>query len=638
MKDFFKSKKRFLLIILGIAVLITAGFFYSQTQSSAAPKYQEYQVKKENLVRTIEASGSLEPATDVHLAFKKGGLIKDVSAKVGDRVNKGDILAQLQNDKEAATLAQYKALLNEAQASLNLELADPTPEEIAIAQADIEQASANKEKALVNLRNARIDLENTRKTLAQDIATAELEIENARLNLDKVKINSSTTETQTSTEIQNTISSYKTAAGQLLVSLKSAMQTADKIFGIEVESVFEDKEEFYLTVFESAEFGNTRLLLGRSQSEFNTLKAQYEALPSTLTAADLESFSKNLSNFTMNINTVMLGTSNILDKVLLDQDFALQDLINLRTDITAAASSLNTSLVNYHTAKEKLDNAFINENSTIATVPLDVRTAELNLAQKEQNLEKIKVDGEVLISNKETAVLALEADLQTHDAAINKARAGLDKLMAKPRSVDLAPYQARVAQANAQVLSAQNDYNETLLLAPFSGIVTAKDVEIGQQFTTGTTAITIMDDNEFHIDVSIPETQINQISLEDKVTVAFDALGTDEELEGKILTIEPAAENVEETIYYKAKIVLTKKDPRLKPSMTADVTIQSKKAEPMLSIPEKAIFMENNVKKVRTKGGNGEIDTTAVTTGVRGDNGMIEIISGLKEGQIILYQ
>lgn len=633
MMDFFKNNKSILLVSALVLGGIAIAFGIQNGKNGV--KYEQYTVRASALGQTIEATGFLEPSTSVDLSFHKSGEVKEVFVDVGERVRKGAVLASLVNSGEKASLSQNKAFLAEAQASLNLELANATDQDIAISRSEVSQAVASRNKAKVDYDNALVDLQNTKKMVEQDLKTAQLDLENAQLNLKKVLSTSTTLTTQSDSSVANNTVALKTALGQLLVAAKALLQNIDKIFGVEGESI--------LTSFESLNgrnmsgFNDAKLSYLNYLADYKNLKATYDALTLSPLPSDLQGLSDEVSTLIKSINQGTLEVTDVLDKTITGSDFLYKDLSALRNDITGSGSTFNAAANAYNTAKKVFDDSIISQSGASETSPLDVQTAQLVVDQKLQNLEKVKVLGDTQISAKETSVQAMSALLAVADSEVAKSNAHLEKILADPRNVDVAPYRARVQQAQAGVERAQSDVNDTLILAPFDGIITAKNIEPGEQFVSGGTvskpALGIIDDSQFHIDVNIPETQVTKISTESIVTVTFDALGPNAAFEGKILSIDPASNNVQGIIYYKATVALVKGDERLKAGMTANVKINSQLSVTVLAIPEKAIVSDGGSQKTVMTAPD---LTRVVQTGSRGDSGMVEVVSGLKEGDTVL--
>jgi RND family efflux transporter MFP subunit len=75
-------------------------------------------VEQSSLQATLRAVGTLEPAEQVRLSFKTGGVIATIEVEQGSRVHKGQLLASLAQQEIAAALAQARALADKAERDL----------------------------------------------------------------------------------------------------------------------------------------------------------------------------------------------------------------------------------------------------------------------------------------------------------------------------------------------------------------------------------------------------------------------------------------------------------------------------------------------------------------------------------------
>jgi hypothetical protein len=80
------------------------------------------------------------------------------------------------------------------------------------------------------------------------------------------------------------------------------------------------------------------------------------------------------------------------------------------------------------------------------------------------------------------------------------------------------------------------------------------------------------------------------------------------------------------------KFHLSDLDDRLKEGMTANIDIETAKRESAPVVPFRALFKENGITYAEVKRGENSFEKVVVTTGLEGDEGVIEILSGLKEG------
>ncbi len=638
MKNKFKKYAKVLLGLL-LLVLVVSGVVMSQNNNSNGKKYDPYVVKRMDLSQSIDVSGTLEPTASIKLSFRKSGQVRDIYVNEGIRVTDGQVIASLDNAQEQALLNQAKAQVGEAQANLNLQLALSKDEDIKIAQANLQQAEANMQKADVDLANANSNLENVKVNVDQDYKIAELDLKNAELNLKKIRVQQENSTQQDASSVENSVVGLKTSMGSLLTSYSSSLQIVDKIFGIKGPSIFSDKK--YLINDGSPLYVETRTLLIDNQNKYEDLKSSYDALGLTPEADDLLSLKEDFSSFNKVQINLMLKSAQVIDDVILSDAFKYTDLDKLRSDISNSTVALNTAITNYDNSKKLFDQAVLNKESTDITSPIDIETAKLLVDQKQQALERLKVSNDTQITNAENNVKIAIALLEVQRSMVASARANLDKVLASPRAVDVAPYRARVAQASAQLDKVQADYDLTLIKAPQAGLITKRDVEVGEQVNAASAsadkvAFQMIDDGKYHIDVNVPETQISRISQDSKVVVSFDAFDAKQTFEGQILTIEPAGEEIDGVVYYTVKVSLKDVDPRLRVGMTADLTISAESRLGALAIPERAIQTIDGRKVVLMPDGDTRTKKVFVRTGARGQDGLIEVLDGLQEEDQVL--
>ena len=126
-----------------------AGFVGYKIKSggSSAANILTDTVKKQNLKQTVLATGQVVSSTDLDLSFKVGGIVERVVVRGGAKVKAGQVLANLAQADQAASLTQAEGSLAQAQANYNKVLAGASNEDIAV--------------ALVALDNAKTALTNT---------------------------------------------------------------------------------------------------------------------------------------------------------------------------------------------------------------------------------------------------------------------------------------------------------------------------------------------------------------------------------------------------------------------------------------------------------------------------------------------
>lgn len=93
-KGFWK-KHRGLSISIGIVLLIVLGFVFVRSRAKTVSSFQTQALARGDLTATIGATGTVRANQSAVLAWQTTGTVDQVNVKVGDQVNKGDVLASL---------------------------------------------------------------------------------------------------------------------------------------------------------------------------------------------------------------------------------------------------------------------------------------------------------------------------------------------------------------------------------------------------------------------------------------------------------------------------------------------------------------------------------------------------------------
>ena len=121
-----KRRKRIIIIsIVAAVILVFAGALYAFTRGGTKIDATKLgKVEKGHLAKSVVATGKVEPITKVEVKSKASGIVKKLLVDAGDRVRKGQLLAQLDKQEIEAQVAQSRAALQAAEANLKSSEAD----------------------------------------------------------------------------------------------------------------------------------------------------------------------------------------------------------------------------------------------------------------------------------------------------------------------------------------------------------------------------------------------------------------------------------------------------------------------------------------------------------------------------------
>jgi len=176
---------------------------------------------------------------------------------------------------------------------------------------------------------------------------------------------------------------------------------------------------------------------------------------------------------------------------------------------------------------------------------------------------------------------------------------------------------------------------QTVLTAPADAIVTDTNGAVGETVTPATTVVSLIPNGELEIKLNVSEDNIVGVKTGQSAQISLDAFPTGTTWPGKVVSIDPAQTTVGGAVYYQATILFDKPDPSVKPGMTANVLIETGSATSTLFVPASAI-QANGTSTIVQIYQDGKVTNQNVVTGLKSQNGMIEITSGVTEGQQVI--
>jgi HlyD family secretion protein len=234
------------------------------------------------------------------------------------------------------------------------------------------------------------------------------------------------------------------------------------------------------------------------------------------------------------------------------------------------------------------------------------------------------------------------AQKQQAIAQLNQAKA-----QAQATRSQVSQAQAQAAQAKAAVDLAQVNLAHTVIQAPIDGVVVARNVDVGQTVAASLQAPTVFlianDLTRMQVLANIDEADVGQLKASSKVSFTVDAYPTDT-FRGAVSQVRLAPTTVQNVVTYTAVVEVGNPELKLKPGMTANVTVSVAESDNVLAVPNTALrfrpdtapaLRRNNSGPVLWKVENGAPKPVNVQTGVT-DGLRTEIVFGdLKEGDVV---
>ncbi|HOZ56392.1 MAG TPA: efflux RND transporter periplasmic adaptor subunit [bacterium] len=574
-----KTKKA--ILVAGAVVIIIGASVYYFSKKEPLVEYTTAAVNRGKIVQTVSETGSVKAVNEINLSFLNSGQINRMYVRAGDKVVKGQLLAELDHSSLDLKKREAEAGLEVARQNLAKLLAGPTAEEVRVSQASVKQAEAAYNSAKRQLTAIE---ESTNNTVAQ----AQKALDDL-MSLDSSNVNSKRTYVLNS--IQGGINSMNTS----LDSENKIMTDEDKKYflGVSNPTQLASAQGGYRSALPMISTANNSLAIAtqnRTDSNINqAVKDAISALNMTLSS---------LNYFYAALQGTVTGSQ--YNQTELDSD---------KATISAAISTINTAITTVQSAHQTLIDSIIAAENSLAS-------AKLTAGQQQT---------------------AYQASVDSAYNAWQVAIAQLNKLTASASQHDIALFSAQIQQAQAALGSINKSIEDSKIKAPIDGTITKVNNEVGELTMQGSPVISMLGDNNFEIEVLIPESDIQKININDRVEITFDAFGEDEKFYGKVYFIYPAETTIQDVIYYRVKVSFDMKDRPIKSGMTANIIITTAEKENVLIIPSRAVIDKNGSGKyARVLEGGKNVIEKKVVVGLSGDAGQIEIVSGLAEGELVV--
>jgi HlyD family secretion protein len=268
-------------------------------------------------------------------------------------------------------------------------------------------------------------------------------------------------------------------------------------------------------------------------------------------------------------------------------------------------------------------------SASLAQAQAQVKVAQANLELQHAELQNAQVD------LKRFKILAPQGaiPITQYDAAL----ARVDKAKASINSDE-----AAVISARANARAAQVAVDQTVIRAPFDGVVLEKHANVGDNITPFSSAsdskgavVTIADMKTLEVEADVAESNISKIAVDQPCEIQLDAL-PDVRFAGRVSRIVPTVDRSKATVLVKVRFV--ERDARVLPEMSAKIAFLSKPVPP----GQKKALVAVRPDAVVTRGGkqvvyrveNDKTREVPVTTGER--IGDLLAVQGVKPGDTLV--
>ncbi|HTX86966.1 MAG TPA: efflux RND transporter periplasmic adaptor subunit [Candidatus Nanoarchaeia archaeon] len=574
-----------IITVLAIIILAVIGYYGYQKLNTGKIKisYVTQAISRSTINVSVTGSGQVSELNSVDIKPQVSGnseTLVTLNIKKGDQVKAGQVLAIIDQRAALASISQAKSQLTNAQANYQTLIAGPTAVDVNISQNSVTQAENS-------YNNALLSQQNTIQTTATNVTQAQ----NALADLE---------DTTSSANPTNKRGVAITTIDNVLTQDRSALDAENKIFS---------DDNF------KAVFGAT------DSSSVNSAKNNYNQALALLDTAENSLANVKVNRTDANIDQSVNDAVNALNVTQNSLNYCYTALQN-----TVSGASVSQSTIDSY--KSSINGQLSTINSGITSIQnadqglKDAITADQNALQSAQLSEQ-------------TQLAQAKASVDSAYNSWQNAKDQLAKLTAPPTAQNVNSDLAAIASAKTQLDQAVNDYNNTIITAPFDGLIAAVTPHQGDQVSPSTVIATLIT-NQYVAIIPLNEVDVAKVKTGDAAVMTFDAL-PDLNMTGKVIDIDTIGTVSQGVVTYNVKIALDTQDPAVKPGMSASVTIITEVKADVLSAPNAAVKSQGTSFYVQKLDASGQPQNVPVQIGIAND-AYTEIISGVNEGDQVITQ
>ena len=286
------------------------------------------------------------------------------------------------------------------------------------------------------------------------------------------------------------------------------------------------------------------------------------------------------TEFVPEVSTVLLNRGDVVDTVGATGTLEAVTTVQVGSQVSGIIEELYADF-----------NSIVRESDVIARLEpslfeTQIEQAQANLARAEADVERLRVtleDAETQLARSENLAsrdLIADSELDAAQVAVRAAAAQLKSS------------EASVTQSRASLNQNEVNLGHTVITAPIDGIVIARQVDVGQTVAASMSApelfIIAADLTKMQVIANIDESDVGRIRPGQDVTFTVDAYAA-EEFTGTVSQIRLEPVVVQNVVTYATVIDVPNNELKLKPGMTATVTLEISRREDVLRVPNSAL-------------------------------------------------
>ena len=642
------KKKKIIGVVCGVvAVAVVGGYLLLNQNSGAAVMVSTETLQQMDLQNTVSLTGVVESETDRKVYSTLSYLVESVNVQVGDVVQAGDVLAQLDTEQLEMDIAQQQAAVDASNSQ--------SAHQIEVNRKAYENAVENYENGLdSNAISAESGVNQAESSLTQaeyGVDSAQLQVDAAEAAVRDARENYYITRDQLNGNVDDAreaLDDAEDALAEAEAAYNEAVANAESQTAAEIARIEQSMEQLdanYATAqkqwaqLDETLYADYKDAADKASEKADLLKQAQEELAKDPENSDLQQKVENaqkeyddarkLSDEAAQIHLTEKEKYQAVEYSYNQQKATLENQLanagsSSAAQVSAAQSGVASAQTGVASAEAQLDAARDARNGSTLT------QLEQGIASANRSVDSAELQEDIAKAQQDAAEQSADTAKQQQAATENAIQQQLDTLKDNLIGSQISA-QATQSQEIA-IQSLQKNLDDATITAPVSGVVTAVYAEEGQP---GNGLLFVIEDTDaLKITTNIREYDVGNIEVGMPVVIRSDATG-DKEISGTVTYIAPAANKTENgntltaddsTVEFEAEVQVNDADSGLRIGMNTRLTVLLEERSDVYGVPYDSVVEKADGSEVvyavepsSEKEGGYVVTEVPVTTGLETD-------------------
>lgn len=549
-------------------------------------------IKSDYFSEQIKLPWKITPFTEASINPLISWTINNIYVEVWQKVVAGQTLATIDLSNSTYWVSYNNAQINFNNSVNSFDFIEESiKSDLEAASVQLENAKVSKdntyittekqlELAQTQLDNIQKNVSNTKNTTTESLKNSQAMLENAKTNLDNFNKNSLLQIKSLQDQEKSMYDDIKIALDNTFITADSTLRQADLILWVTDQN--KDANNSY-EMFLSAKDSAPKI---QSENDFSEAKSLYDNYKKNIdysTNEKIASSLNNMINLSQKISKLCDDMIIMLDNSITSVTFTQAQLDSLKlnalwTWIVTKQSAINTIKANLITAQNwitKLNNTISTTNTSIETNTSSLQNA-INIAQNQVDninawntslLDNVSWNENLTINQLENTKALVKQTRDNADNALKVAQINYDSINARLNSQRI--------QAKAQIDSAKwwKDLagvwlSNTSIVAPFTWIITSKNIEVWSSVWPQNTVFQISNDDTLKVKLDVNSDNMTFFHQNDSIEIKKD----NNSFSWIVISVSPSPDSL--TRLYKIEILISSKTDNLNIWDYADVYLK----------------------------------------------------------------